>query len=257
MFAELPLHLLSLVWKGNFSVEKFLKLWRHPSVLYSAIPWGPVNLLLFENLYTLEHYSLINRADGKSHVRQYFGFCAADSEANEDQKSAVQLTKHCLTWDFLSALLMKNRFGPRRLISWSTYHKMGKLRQRMSAQGTAFWVLWLEVNSSHARLHFVGRPRRLKERHRMKNINWMHSKKKKLRKWMRNAKKVSHCNVGLKRLGDLLKWNEPEDRFIWLTFWKAHNILQHFDSRHLLHVSQSRVIWPSQMPPYVQKLVGF
>ena len=38
-----------------------------------------------------------DRADRESQVRQCLGFCSADSQANEDKKSAVQKPKHCLS----------------------------------------------------------------------------------------------------------------------------------------------------------------
>ena len=47
----------------------------------------------------------------KSQVSQCLGFCSADSNANEDQKSVVQRPKHCLTWDFLSSLTIRSHSG--------------------------------------------------------------------------------------------------------------------------------------------------
>ena len=48
------------------------------------------------------------RADRKSHaqVRQCLGFCRADFWSSLAYASAEQKPKHCLTWDFLSALNM-------------------------------------------------------------------------------------------------------------------------------------------------------
>ena len=39
-------------------------------------------------------------------ARQCLGFCSADSQANEDQKSAVQKPKHFRTTGFLTPLII-------------------------------------------------------------------------------------------------------------------------------------------------------
>ena len=49
---------------------------------------------------------LQRRGSEKSQVRQCLGFCTVDLLANEDQKSAVQIPKHCLTCDCLPALVI-------------------------------------------------------------------------------------------------------------------------------------------------------
>ena len=57
------------------------------------------------------------RADKKSQVRQYLGFGTADFWSSLAYESAEQKPKHCLTWDFLSALLMMLHFA---LPDWLT-----------------------------------------------------------------------------------------------------------------------------------------
>ena len=57
-------------------------------------------------IYVLLCHTQWMRDDRKSQVRQCLDFCSAISYANVDQKSAVQKPKHCLTWNFLSALVM-------------------------------------------------------------------------------------------------------------------------------------------------------
>ena len=52
---------------------------------------------------------LRNRADRKSQVRQCLGLCTADFMSLFAYESAVQKPKHCRTWDFLSALLRKQK----------------------------------------------------------------------------------------------------------------------------------------------------
>ena len=52
------------------------------------------------------HYQLMNKADRTSQVRQCLGFCTADFLSLLAYESAEQKPKHCLTWDFLSALLI-------------------------------------------------------------------------------------------------------------------------------------------------------
>ena len=53
----------------------------------------------FRDLFCSENdqRSAVIRVDGKSQVRQCLCFCSADSQANEDQTSAVQKPKHCRT----------------------------------------------------------------------------------------------------------------------------------------------------------------
>ena len=51
-------------------------------------------------------YNLMDGADGKSQVKQCLSFCTADFWSLLSYKSAEQKSKHCLTWDILSALLM-------------------------------------------------------------------------------------------------------------------------------------------------------
>ena len=48
----------------------------------------------------------MSRADRKSQVRQCLGFCTPDFWSLFAYESAEEKPKHCLTWDFLSALLM-------------------------------------------------------------------------------------------------------------------------------------------------------
>ena len=49
---------------------------------------------------------IISRADRKSQVRQCLGFCTAELWSRLAYESAEQNLKHCLTWDFLSALIL-------------------------------------------------------------------------------------------------------------------------------------------------------
>ena len=58
----------------------------------------PCVVLLFQRL--------INRADRKSQVRQCLDFCLADFLSSMAYESAERKPKHCLTRDFLSALLI-------------------------------------------------------------------------------------------------------------------------------------------------------
>ena len=48
---------------------------------------------------------LFTRADRKSQVSQFLGFCTADFWPSYANESAEQKPKHFLTWDFISALL--------------------------------------------------------------------------------------------------------------------------------------------------------
>ena len=50
---------------------------------------------------------VINRADRKSQVRQCFCFCTGDFWSLLAYESAEQNLKHCLTSDFLTALVNK------------------------------------------------------------------------------------------------------------------------------------------------------
>ena len=54
-------------------------------------------------------------------VRQCLGFCSDDSEANEDQESAVQKPKHCLTPGFLIPLDMINYASMKRITKSLTF----------------------------------------------------------------------------------------------------------------------------------------
>ena len=79
--------------------------------------------------------NIICRADRKSQVRQYLGFCSAESQANEDQKSAVLKPKHFLTLDFQSALIIWQNFS-----DWESGegHEHGDTEQSLSLH-----CLWL------------------------------------------------------------------------------------------------------------------
>ena len=74
-------------------------------------------------------------SDRKSQVRQYLGFCSAESQANEDQKSAVLKPKHFLTLDFQSALIIWQNFS-----DWESGegHEHGDTEQSLSLH-----CLWL------------------------------------------------------------------------------------------------------------------
>ena len=61
----------------------------------------------------------MSKADGKSQVRQCMGFCTADFWSPLAYESAEEKPKHCLTWYFLSALLMG-----REIAAWTEHNKM-------------------------------------------------------------------------------------------------------------------------------------
>ena len=60
-----------------------------------------------------KHYIII-RCSEKSQNRQCLGFCTADFCTSFAYESAEQKPKHCLTWDFLSALVMTKEAAPLR-----------------------------------------------------------------------------------------------------------------------------------------------
>ena len=63
----------------------------------------------------------IARGSEKSQVRECLGFCAADSQAKEDWKSAVQKSKHSLTWDFSLPLQIAQVLWLRGSFTWKFY----------------------------------------------------------------------------------------------------------------------------------------
>ena len=74
-----------------------------------------------------------SRTVRKSQVNQCFGFCAADFLSLLAYESAEKKPKHCLTWDFLSALFMRLQTSRNRKTPTTTMKKMTMLRTRMTA----------------------------------------------------------------------------------------------------------------------------
>ena len=58
------------------------------------------------HFYRVSVGGVMSRADRKSQVRQCLDFCTPDFWSLFAYESAEEKPKHCLTWDFLSALLM-------------------------------------------------------------------------------------------------------------------------------------------------------
>ena len=94
---------------------------------------------------------IISRADRKSQVRQCLGFCIAELWSPLAYESAEQKLKHCLTWDFLSALILtvlpfavdspfRTKEGSRVTLSTS-WRIMTSSLSSSSAEG--IWILGL------------------------------------------------------------------------------------------------------------------
>ena len=75
---------------------------------------GSAQLLLRNRLGRIgaQLKAVVTRADRKSQVRQHLRFCTADYWALLAYESAKQKPKHCLTWDFLSALAVTYLIPP-------------------------------------------------------------------------------------------------------------------------------------------------
>ena len=91
-------------WKPHFLLLNGVSQQGAVSSLCGVDPWSRVRMI---------------RADRKSQVRQCLGLCTADFWSSFAYESAEEKPKHCLTWDFLSALRMI-RWGRLRAF-WSFF----------------------------------------------------------------------------------------------------------------------------------------